>query len=245
MSNIQPKIKPCKGVTPAKGYGCGLPSLSRKHGLSDTGCRCYQDWLLNSDSGKEKMNRSIISGKSRVEKHIAQSKLANTRKTSEHKRDLLSVDGYRKKYVQPVINEIARLIDFEQPCIATGNYGKMSGGHYFSTGSNRTLTYNLHNLHIQSFESNVHKSGDPINYRHGLIKIYGNDYFEFIESLQQTPALKLNKTDLRVIHETAKAIRLRLKNDPKVFSPTERIQLRNQVNIELGIYADPFAEFKQ
>ena len=47
-------------------------------------------------------------------------------KKQESKVKILSADGYRKAYIQPKINEIARLIDFGQPCIATGaTKGKM------------------------------------------------------------------------------------------------------------------------
>ncbi len=117
------------------------------------------------------------------------------RAKAKHKVTRLTANGYRSKHVQPLINELARIIDHGQPCIATGNIkGKMNGGHYHSVGSNVTLSLNLHNIHIQSEQSNSHKGGDAIRYRHGLIEIYGQKYADFVDMhLCQCPNLNLTK----------------------------------------------------
>jgi len=157
--------------------------------------------------------------------------------TFKRKVNLLSPDKYRSKYVQPIINEIARLIDHGQPCIATGNYqGKMAGGHFIAVGSNRTLALNLHNIHIQSYHSNGPKGGDNIRYSNGIKEIYGIEYLEYMLSLQKTPVIKLTKGDLKEIKVIAQEIRKELKKDLKVRSPKERIKLREEVNRRLNIY---------
>ena len=166
----------------------------------------------------------------------------NSQKTAKKERkqktiDLMSCDEYRSKYVQPIINEIARLIDYGQPCIATGKYeGKMNGGHYHAVGSNRTLALNLHNIHIQSFESNHFKSGDNLLYKEGLIKTYGLDYFERVESLKQIKPIKLTKDQLIEVKRTASEIRNMLKSELYPKLQYERIFLREYYNSLLGIY---------
>jgi len=232
------KQKKCFGQGLAKGHGCGkLTSIeNRVYGLGKM-CGCYSDWLLNSENGKIKMQKSIF----KVQKpRIAEGKA----KDKTTKISLMSNDEYRKTYIQPVINKIARLIDYGQPCIATKRFGKMAGGHFFSVGSNRTTAYNLHNIHIQNFESNGMSGGDPLLYIEGLKEIYGNDYFEFVSSLKKTPDLKLNKSEMIQIYARAKTIALRLEKSVNELNPEQRIKLRNECNAELNIYEENFCVFK-
>lgn len=236
---IEIKEKPCLGTGLAKGFGCGHKTKHRVYGLGKM-CGCYSNWLLNSENGKIKMEKSIIYAKKKVEK---ENKKAQSEKDSRTKIEIMSNDKYRANYVQPIFNEIARIIDFGESCIATGNFGKMNGGHYVSVGSNRTTALNLHNIHIQSFESNHHKGGDPRKYRLGLIERYGNDYFEYIENLQGHKALHLTKGDLIELAKKAGEIRSELKRDEEQRTPKERIELRNKINIQLGIYDPEFCEF--
>lgn len=234
------KIPACKGLGIAKGHGCGTPQKNRIHGLG-IDCRCYSKWLLNTPEGAEKLKRTTITVS---EKAIRQRKIDERNKTKESKIDLMSADAYRAKILQPVINEIARLIDFGQPCIATGNYGKENGGHYISVGANRTICLNLHNIHIQSYESNHHKSGDTLNYQNGIVDIYGQEYLDFMNGLKSHPLLKLTKQDLIEIYKLAKPIRNSLAKNPQPLNTEERIQLRNDINQALNIYMDEYCVFK-
>ena len=155
--------------------------------------------------------------------------------------DSISSDGYRSKVIQPIINEIARLIDYGQPCIATGHYeGKMSGGHFCSVGSNRSCSLNLHNIHVQTFHSNGWKSGDETRYRLGLIKIYGQEYYDFVEGLRHIKNIDLNKERLRELKPLISKIRNDLKRNPIKRLPQERIELRNEINERIGIYSEIF-----
>jgi hypothetical protein len=158
--------------------------------------------------------------------------------------DIMSDDKYRSVMLQPVINEIARIIDFGQPCIATEQHGKMSGGHYISVGSNRTICLLLHNIHAQSFHSNNWKSGDTLKYQAGIRRIYGENYLEFMDGLQKHPPIKLRKEHMIELYKKACEIRIRLKKDQKLRTPKERIELRNQINLELGIYLEEYCVYK-
>ena len=230
---MQQHEKACKGINKAHGFqGCGKMSFYRLHGLCPS---CQWDWMQNDERGK------IYYAKVFSSKVKKATEKRNRLDTKEKKVKLLSNDEYRAKHVQPILNAIAREIDFGQPCIASDTFGKMAGGHYYSVGSNRTTALNLHNIHIQSFHSNSWKGGDEIRYRQGIVKIYGNEYIDFMEALKQTPALHLGKTDLM-------EIRLKAKNALKHIErikrrPEDRIALRNEINQVLGIYPDKFSQF--
>ena len=143
-----------------------------------------------------------------------------------------------KKDLQKEINTIVRLIDNGQPCIATGaTTGKRNAGHYYSVGSNDTLRFNLHNIHIQSEASNTYKSGDTIKYQNGLRLIYGNDYFRKVQRLQMIKPLKLTIPEIKEAIKTAKKIAKYLKLiEHNVYNPTERMVLRENYNRLIGIY---------
>lgn len=221
----------CKGKGKAKGEGCGNeynPTTSLNKGLCN---KCYADWLFTTKEGNKLIEKSTIKAKNEMQK-------IQKKETKEKKIELMGVDKYRAGIVQPIINEIARLIDYSQPCIATGKItGKMNGGHYYSVGSNRTICLNLHNIHIQSFHSNHFKSGDDIKYREGLIATYGEEYYNNkVESLKKIEAIHLSKKDLIEIWKKAVIIRNELRNNLVVRTPEERIKLRDEINKRLGIY---------
>ena len=228
---IKVKEKACKGINKAKGYkGCGKKTLNRKYGLC---MNCYPDFILNTDQGKVILKKSIEIGKKKAEKE-RKKKIWIEKKESKVKN--MSADRYRSYYVQPLINKIARLIDYGHPCIATGNYGKMNGGHFVSVGANRSLCLNLHNIFIQSFHSNHWKSGDPLKYELGLVETFGIEYKNWIKSLSQCPVLKLTKEDLEKIKIKAQLIIKKLNDQKVIRTSNERIELRNWANNELGIY---------
>lgn len=231
-------MKKCKGIGKAKKVeGCGKKTEFRTYGL----CRyCLIEWSKTKEGYELYVKPRIIP---KAKNKVMETKKKEKEKTRQEKIDLMSCDKYRAKYVQPIINEIARLIDYGQPCIATGKTeGKMNGGHYHSVGSNRTLALNLHNIHIQSFYSNHHKSGDDKNYREGLRKVYGDEYLEYVEGLKQIPEIKLTKEDLIRIKYKAQLIKNELKSNSEKTIAYNRIVARNTVNMLLGIYDHPEAD---
>lgn len=234
------KPKKCKGINKAHGYeGCGKEVLKRTYGLCPY---CLWDWMQNTEAGRIHYKKQFIPRvEKRTQKEIRKKERQRKEKT---KVELMSADDYRAKYIQPKINKIARMIDQGHPCIATGNFGKMNGGHYISVGANRTTALNLHNIFIQSFESNHFKSGDTLKYQNGLKQVFGEEYFEFVESLKSTPPIKFTKEDFKQILPRLKKISQILENDDEIRNPTERIRLRNWANKELGVYKNEQSEFK-
>lgn len=231
---IQQKPKRCRGTGKAIGYGCGDKKFLHKFGLCQT---CFKEWLFSND-GLPYLNSTKIRAKKHVQKEQKKEQSAKKEENRQKKIDLMGVDKYRAEILQPIFNEIARLIDYQCPCIATGLYdGKMAGGHYHSVGSNRTIALNLHNIHIQSFHSNGPTGGgDNIRYRNGIIRTYGQEYMDKMESLSKTPSIHLSKSDMIEIKKLASNIRNELKANLKYRTPEERIKLREEINLRLGIY---------
>lgn len=249
--NVMPSIKKCKSTGKARGFeGCGEPlpyterngikSYDAVYGLGKK-CGCYSTWLLSTKEGGKVLDAAKISGAKKAEK---QRKKTQRKKKEKLKLELISPDKYRAKYVQPKINKIARLIDYGNPCIATGNFeGKMAGGHFTSVGSNRTICLNLHNIFIQSFHSNSWNAGDDKRYRESLKNTFGVAYLDFIEGLKAHRPIKLTKDDLIEVKEKALIIIKDLEENKSVLNYKERISMRNTVNIELGIYDPQFSVF--
>lgn len=233
-------IKICKSTNKkTKGFGCGKESDDRLYGLCPS---CKGKWILESPLGEKWFDEFL-------EKHRKKQNKANAKAERERmkqkKIEIMSPDKYRAKYVQPLINKIARFIDYGHPCIATGNYeGKMAGGHYASVGSNRTICLNLHNIFIQSFHSNSWKGGDDKKYQDSLKLTFSDDYFYFVDGLRQHKPLHLSKQDMIEIKSLAQGIANELEKNLKVRTNAERIELRNEINLMLNIYDEEFSVFK-
>lgn len=152
-------------------------------------------------------------------------------------KDKLKKLGDWKKDLQVEINTIVRLIDKGQPCISSGSLnGKMNAGHYVGVKAHDSIRYNLHNIHIQSEYSNSYLSGDTLRYQDGLRKVYGNDYFERVESLRATPLIKLSINDIVEKIATCRAIVRELKKVDLSYPAKIRIELRESLNKRIGIY---------
>lgn len=144
--------------------------------------------------------------------------------------------GDYAKELQKEVNTIARMIDFGQRCISSGQAAKReNGGHLWSVGSYPSLRFNLHNIHLQSYEQNVEKSGNPLGYRQGLLERYGEEYLLYVDSLpNEYPKLKPTKEELA---EATKKAREIIKGFKKISrTPKEMIELRQEINLKLGLY---------
>lgn len=142
-----------------------------------------------------------------------------------------------KADLQKEINAIVREIDREHGCIATGDKnGLMTGGHYASVGSNPSIRFHLENIWIQSMHSNSWKSGDTIRYQDGIIKTFGKDYLDYMDSLRNIPPIKLSIEEIKEAIPKARSILKWCKLQSRKFTTEERIELRRKFNNELNIY---------
>lgn len=144
--------------------------------------------------------------------------------------------------LQPKINEIARLIDKEYPCMMCGNplLKRINGCHYHSVGSNPSLRFNLFNIWAGCHSCNGEKGGNINGYDIQLIKTYGKEFWEWIkfDMAKETPSLHLSKPELEEIYTLSLSIIRDLKKRDFVYTLQERIQVRKEINALLGIYND-------
>lgn len=227
--SIKLKQKPCKGTGKAKGHGCKTIVYAFRYGLCQ---KCFQSWLLNTPEGQIVLDKSQIRGKKKFD--IDQ-------RIERRKEKEALIPPYEK--LQRKIQEIVRLIDKGQLCLARNIRGRMQGGHIYAKGGNSQMRYNLHNIHRQSAHSNKYKNDDGL-LREGIIYEYGQPYMDFISSLKQTPSPKYSNIEYGEFHLRACEIALRLKKEDLWYSKEDRIKLRNEINIELGIYDEIYLLFK-
>lgn len=140
-----------------------------------------------------------------------------------------------KKLLQTKVQLISRLIDKDLPCLARGVNGQMHGGHVFSKGGNTQMRFNLHNIHRQSAYSNNYQNDDGL-LRDGLEIEYGLDYLVFIKGLRVYDIPKFSNEEYKEIYLIALGVAKDLKNKGQVYSKSDRVRLRNEINIKLGIY---------
>jgi len=223
-----------KGTGKALGFeGCLQRKERHKYGL----CKdCFSKWISNTESGQRFLKSNVIpNAKQKVKREKQKQKKSDRIK-------LMSVDEYRKKELQPVINEIIRIIDYGQPCIAQPKQKGTDAGHFISVGSNRTLALHLHNIHLQSRDSNSYKGGDDLAYYKGLIRVYGKEYAEWCDSLRQIKPIKLTKEELIEARKRAMEFKKELRKE-SISSPKLRIELRNAGNNYLGLYPQKYSNF--
>lgn len=145
--------------------------------------------------------------------------------------------------LQDKVQDIIRLIDFEQPCLARQYIPKQThSGHVVGRGSAANMKYNLHNMFAQSAQSNHFQNDDGLM-RDGVKREFGEDYLEFIFSLKQTPIIKRFDEELKLLYRHACKVFNRIKKHPKKLTNLERIEYRNQLNLELGIYPEEYCVY--
>lgn len=152
-----------------------------------------------------------------------------------------------KAYCQEETQKIARLIDYGCNCLALDRPPKKAhGGHVYARKGNSNFGMNLHNIFLQTAQSNHFQNDDGLM-RDGVVRVFGTDYLDFITSLKSTPIQKYTNEDYKLFLQKARVISKQLTEwnnqleQPR--SATSRIQLRNYANVELGIYPNEFLNF--
>ena len=139
-----------------------------------------------------------------------------------------------ERIIRPKINRIARIIDKDLPCLATGRKGQIHGGHIFSRGAHSNMRFNLHNIHRQSAQSN-HWQNDDFKLREGLKREYGIKYYEFLESMKGCPPLKFTTEEYKELNKSVNEV-LKWVQSQEAKDASERMALRNICNMKLNIY---------
>ena len=203
--------------------GCRKKISPQSNGIYHfCGTDCKIAWL-NSPEGQKKMKIT--------------SKVLEKESKVVMKESAKSLSDYATE-LQKEVNHIVRLIDSKQLCISSQKPPKqVHGGHYFSTSMAGFLRFNLFNIYAQSAHSNTYKSGDLDNYRLGLISTFGQEHFDFVQSLRlKYQHLKFTKDLLKEKIVIAREIVRELKKADLTYSTQERLELREMYNNQLGIY---------
>ena len=181
-------------------------------------------------------------------RYVLERKRDIEKKTKERSKERLrvmkeNITNY-KKLLQEDVNQIAKLIDFGLKGLhVSSQYDtEIQAGHVYSVKNNEQMRFNLHNIHRQGAKSNMALVYDE-EFRDALIDEYGNDCFLFIKGLKNQPLPRIKQHEYKEYHERALSVIKMLKKDLKQRGLTERIELRNEVNRELGIYEEQFIIF--
>lgn len=167
--------KKCKGIGLALGYGCGKLTAHRIYGLGKM-C-CYTNWLLNSENGKIKMQKSILKvQKPRIDLEFAEKE--NKAKTALK----LALSN-----TKTIVHKFVRERDKYKPCISCGAEwnDKFQAGHFYPAGSFETLKFNIDNINGQCEQCNLYKSGNFENYSLNLPKRIGQNRYEELVKLAE------------------------------------------------------------
>ena len=103
------------------------------------------------------------------------------------------------KNTQIVFNKFIRLRDQDKGCISC-NATVTEAGHYYSQGHHSALRFNEVNTNGQCTRCNRWLHGNLINYRAGILKRYGQDKLDLLDSVgTRNPVKKWSKTELQAI----------------------------------------------
>lgn len=170
--------KICKGTGKANGYGCGnLVAVSiynranRIYGLGKS-CGCYSKWLLNSEAGQEKLNKSIFNATAQ-RKDLNKLILDKKSETSLNKL-LLRVRDYCHEYI--------RLRDKGKPCIScSANWNTdFQAGHFYKAETYTSIRFDVDNVNGQCRKCNLRLDGNFNGYEHGISERFGLNHLEMI-----------------------------------------------------------------
>lgn len=133
---------------------------------------------------------SVDCGFKLANKNIKKAKqMAYKNKTRELKKKKEADKSLKRLCVelQVLVNKYIGLRDKGKPCISCGALAGESG-HFYSIGSKYQCSrfrFNLINIHRQCGYCNQHLSGNPLEYRKGLIERYGESYLDDIEEFKR------------------------------------------------------------
>lgn len=193
------KEKPCKGIDKAKGYGCGILTMHRVHGLGKM-CGCYVDWLLNTDAGKLKISKATIKAqKPRIELENA----SVERKSTSLLKNALEA-------TKKAVHEFVRIRDKGKPCISCGEPWRsdFQAGHYHKAELFETLKFHLDNINGQCPGCNIFKDGNLEQYNINLPLRIGPERFAALQELAQMDKKFSKVWNLENLNEIRQNIKL-------------------------------------
>lgn len=186
------------------------------------------------EAGKESKNSLI---KKAMEKARLKTKVKAKAETKVLREKLKTLSDW-KNDLQKEINAIVREIDKNHPCISSGrDLGKSyDAGHFLGRQSFPEVRFHLMNIYAQSVEQNQHKSGNPIGFMDGLEQTFGKEHLEAVMALKSHPALRITVDEIKEKIPICRSILTYLKLHDRTFTTQERLELRKEYNLKIGIY---------
>lgn len=142
---------------------------------------------------------------------LGQKEIENKR--TEIKKGLLTLTDYENA-AKVVFQKWVRLRDALLPCISCGRYDcpDWSGGHWWAAGQYSGLMFHPCNCNKQcNSHCNKFLSGNPSNYRIGLVKKIGEEKVKWLE--ENKDRLKNKKWTREELIEITKVYKLKIKNN--------------------------------
>lgn len=137
------------------------------------------------------------------EKKTSKESREHAKERSEAKERIKTRADWMKE-AQSCFNKFIRARDEGKACISCGrmHQGQNHAGHFRTTAAAPELRFNELNVHLQCSPCNLHKHGNLLEYRIGLVGRLGVKAVEFLEG-PHTPR-KYTIDDLKAIKETYK-----------------------------------------
>jgi hypothetical protein len=206
---IKVKEKKCKGTGKAVDFGCGEMQLKRIYGLG-VSCKCYQNWLLNSDAGRERIKKETLK--------VSQPRIAMEKAIEENKHRVKL--SYLLTNTKNICHEYIRLRDKNKPCVSCGIPYKedFQAGHFYKAELFSNLKFDEKNISGQCKQCNLRKEGNESGYRVGIIQRYGDEYLKYLDDkakYYKQNHFEWDKLELVEVREYYKAKLKELKNPLK------------------------------
>lgn len=147
-----------------------MPADKARHKLHED---CIAPWLAVQKAKEASKQAKEQKARLKVEKAMDKKRKEALKTWADHHAD-----------AQKAVNAKVRARDAGEPCISCGKPWQpdFQAGHYRSRGAAKNLALDERNIHGQCIQCNLHKHGNGIDFRLGLIGRYGVAYVEAIES---------------------------------------------------------------
>jgi Bacteriophage Lambda NinG protein len=169
------KFKPCKGTTQqTAGFGCNLPNKERKFGLGIS-CKCYINWLLNSEKGNEYLNRVTLK---------ITAPRVNMEKAIIDRAENIKL-GHLLINVRNICHDYIRTRDNDLNCISCNIPYRFDfqAGHFYKAELISSLKFDEKNINGQCVKCNLRKEGNESGYRIGIIDRFGQERLTELDNM--------------------------------------------------------------
>jgi len=168
------------------------------YGLAKT-CKCYFSWLLESDEGKIKVEKSIL--KATKDRRELESEEIKTKSRSK----LTTALNTTKNYVHSFVHKR----DKGMPCAACGCLysSSMDASHYYKAELFSSLKFNIDNIHLCCIKCNRMNDGNLSEYAVRLPLIIGEERFKELNRLASIDKVGNFKWDIEELNRIRKEIK--------------------------------------